>query len=144
MYKKALRLSRIGLSRSKRRLDRLSYFADPSIVETVETLSTQITELFDNATSLPHIDPTITAPVQPPDPSKRLWETGEAGYSNWAVARLIAKSKEHRSSSEGSTAIGDMVEQVGNVGSIQDFKMLVEIGGNEEDANKEDVEMDII
>ena len=143
MYQKALRLSRIGLRRSQRRVERLSYLSDADTVSAMRTLPDQVVELFEDAASLPHLDPSITCPPPLPDTSKRLWETGKSGYVNWAVAQLIATAKEQARSPGGSTTVGNAVEQAASVGQTRDVRSIASVTKQEEAPSKEDeMEMD--
>jgi len=139
MYTKAERISRVGVHRSERRLRRLDYLAN-SDAEQLKTLPDQIVQLFESVASLPHADPSTTALQQKPDPGKRLWETGKAGYINWAIAQLISKSKMQRPSHAGSIIVGNAVEQASSVGDTQDIKSLLDnVSGGD---NDEDEDMD--
>lgn len=141
MYQKALLISRIGLRRSQQRVERLAYLSDPSTVKALRSLPSHVVELFGDAASLPHFDPSATGPPPKPDPSKRLWETGKPGYMNWSVAQLITKAKEQAPSLGGSTMVGNAVEQAASVGQTGAVKAIAETLKQEEAQAGED-EMD--
>lgn len=138
MYQKALLISRIGLRRSQRRVERLAYLSDPSTVSALRSLPSHVVELFEDAASLPHLDPSSTGPPPKPDPSKRLWETGKPGYVNWAIAQLIAKAKEQAPSPGGSTVVGNALEQAASVGQTKDVKAIAEALKREEERTDDD------
>jgi len=137
VYAKAERISRVGVHRSERRLRRLDYLAKND-AELLKTLPDQVVQLFESVASLPHVDPSTTALQQKPDPGKRLWETGKAGYINWSIGQLISKSKMQGPLHGGSIIVGNAVEQANAVGETQDIKDLlhnVSGGHNDEDEN---------
>ncbi|EJD01929.1 uncharacterized protein FOMMEDRAFT_108973, partial [Fomitiporia mediterranea MF3/22] len=143
-YQKALRISRLGRLRSERNLSRVSYLSPSSFTSSTSppqtdnpqtnplaalaTLPPSLTLLFESIASLPHIDGTLTSPIPPPDPSKRLWETGHTGYVTWAVQQLIAKAKENAPAPTpgGSNAVSNVVDQTERVGEVQDVKALLD------------------
>lgn len=154
MYQKSLRISRVGLARSERRISRLSYLspsspssspspdATASAIAALSTLPPSVLALFESAASLPHIDGAATTATLP-DPSKRLWETGRTGYVNWAVQQLIAKAKEAAPVPGGSTAVSNAVEQTERVGDTEDIKAVtevVQVGGENERKNGEEMD----
>ena len=120
---------------------RLDYLAETD-VKLLKSLPEQIVQLFESVASLPHVDPTTTALQQKPDPGKRLWETGKAGYINWSIGQLISKSKLQGPSSGGSIVVGNAVDQASAVGETQDIKHLLRNLSDADDAQDEPEDMD--
>lgn len=116
---------------------RLDYLAETD-VELLKSLPEHVVQLFESVASLPHVDPSTTALQQKPDPGKRLWETGKAGYINWSIGQLISKSKLQRPSSGGSIIVGNAVEQANAVGETQDIKdLLRNLSGRDNDQDED-------
>ena len=117
MYIKAQLVTSLSQDRSRRRLQRIDYLANVDS-EAAFQLIAQAREMFEALVALPHPDPSATMAPPPPDPSKRLWETGKAGYMNWAVDQLIAQSKE-------SAVVGNIVESTSAVGEANDVQAVL-------------------
>lgn len=134
MYTKSLRISRFRLLASQQKLARLSHLAPNSpLLIALSSLPPQITALFEAAAALPHMDGLGGALQMPvPDPSKRMWETGEVGYTNWAVQQMImgwkgGKDKEEEEGKvEGASAtLLSAEERTERVGSTEEVKLLL-------------------
>jgi kinetochore protein Mis12/MTW1 len=161
MYFKALRISRLGLLRSQRELDRLSHFHanNAQTLRTLQALPPQLTALFESAAALPHMDGMGGALQRPiPDPSKRVWETGGVGYTSWAVQQLLLGRRldEKEGEGEGDASFGNgalwnAVDRAERVAGLAEIKELAsdlkdENEGEEVQGRREEqqlVEMDV-
>lgn len=88
---KAARASRRHARQAQARLDRLS-FVQPDQLRTLHDLAADVNTLSTGVSALLPIDPT-NADVPGLEPGKRQWELGNAGYLNWASARLIQQAQ---------------------------------------------------
>lgn len=160
MYTKAFRISRLRLLSSRRKLARLAHL-DPTspLLHALTTLPPQITTLFETAAALPHMDGlggALQMPVS--DPSKRPWETGDVGYTNWAVQQMVMGWKGNGAgigsgNGEGEEAAGrgdgasatllSAEERTGKVGSVDEVKALLsDLEENREKEGDKGDEMD--
>ena len=85
-----------------------------------------------------------------PDPSKRMWETGDVGYTNWAVQQMIMgwKGKKDGESSEGqgegaSATLLSAEERTERVGGVEEVKSLLANLKESRAERDEDVEMNM-
>ncbi|KAI0312380.1 Mis12 protein-domain-containing protein, partial [Amylostereum chailletii] len=91
LYTRAASKSALQAAHARRRLERLS-FLQTAGGDTLVSLPAGVVSLYNTASSLPPLD-VSQAETPLPDPGKRQWETGKAGYVNWAISQLITKSK---------------------------------------------------
>ncbi|KAA1477741.1 hypothetical protein DENSPDRAFT_844938 [Dentipellis sp. KUC8613] len=97
---RAARTSSRQVEKSRRRYTRLApLYPDNATLSTLDALPQELAALFASASALPEIE---FAPPDVPDPGKRHWEAGKAGYLGWAISQLLARAKqgEHRESAE--------------------------------------------
>ncbi|KAI0058506.1 Mis12-domain-containing protein [Artomyces pyxidatus] len=109
LFEKGVRASARQAERAQKLLDRLGALQGPHL-ETLNALPADLAAVFAAVAALPPHDLT-NADVPLPDPGKRQWETGKAGYLNWAIAQLLSRAKRmDAQEGEGSAAVGAVVE----------------------------------
>ncbi|TFY69514.1 hypothetical protein EVG20_g3145 [Dentipellis fragilis] len=101
------RAARIGsrqTEKSRRRYARLASLhpnnANPT---TLNALPQDLVTLSTSSSALPDLE---LVPPDVPDPGKRHWEAGKAGYLGWAASRLIARAKEGERRQSGEEIVG--------------------------------------
>ncbi|KAI0052004.1 Mis12-domain-containing protein [Auriscalpium vulgare] len=121
LYTRAIRVSTHQAHTSEKRLERLSFLQSPPS-ETLSALPANVDAVYKSVSLLPEMD-LSRADVPLPDPGKRQWETGKAGYVSWAIAQLISRAKRLEAQEGASGASVDVkVEDAYELGSTEDVK----------------------
>ncbi|KAI0291812.1 Mis12 protein-domain-containing protein, partial [Multifurca ochricompacta] len=124
---RAARASQRHAKQAQTRLDRLS-FIQPEQLRELHVLAKDVDTLYMNVSGLPPLDP-IDMDVHLPEPGKREWEVGKAGYLSWASAQLIENAK--GAAAGGSVLGGASAEEVSAVISKEDVAAAVHALGKE-------------
>lgn len=89
------------------------------------TLPDGFLAMYDAVTSLPPVSDETLPSEQLQEPGKRVWETSKTGYVNWAVAQLLARTRDGQGEGEGSATQGvvaSVATGVGNIGSAENVR----------------------
>ena len=97
-------------------------------MQTLLTLPKDFLATYEAVSALPPYDPSTASQLSVPlaDPGKRPWETSKTGYVNWAVAQLVARSKDGEQGS-GSAAVGPVVDAAYRIAKAEDMKAVTEL-----------------
>ncbi|TFK44110.1 Mis12 protein-domain-containing protein [Crucibulum laeve] len=128
---RSLHTSRSRLAMSQKRLSLLEPLRTAPTLTTLSTLPKQFESMYTTVSSLPPLDPALAVP--PSDnaqPGKRLWETGETGYSKWAALSVWAKKTQISGETEDDKPVGEvgkLVEGAKEVGAAQGLRRALEV-----------------
>jgi len=115
--------AREAANRSKRRLQTVG-FLEPLRDNNIRKLPEQIKALHTSIQSLTDIPP----PNSILDPRKRPWESSKEGYLQWAVQKLVERSRAERSTGgEIPSCLASLVEETSAGGSLCGLKELSEM-----------------
>ncbi|KAI0259079.1 Mis12 protein-domain-containing protein [Gloeopeniophorella convolvens] len=123
LLKKASRTAARHRRQAQKRLDHLS-FIQPDQLRILLDAAGDVDSLYSKISALAQLEP-VNADIKLPEPGKREWETGKAGYLNWANAQLVQRAKQ-MDSAPGASSLSTSAEEVTRSGTKEEMNAALE------------------